>query len=152
MKEHISNNIKAIVAGLFGDLATQFVLGLIVSLATGIAFWLFSDAGSSGERFNEATIRWSSSSALRVIDGISELLAHIVGGYIAGRVGRNVSIRPSFLVGVLWTLSTFSFAAMEFAFGWPSQAYRWSDLSFAVLAIPAALIGGYLNRLQRRAT
>lgn len=113
------------------------ILGILAggAVIAVLAFGLFTLAGSALRPSILATL----------ITPMAGILFAGIGGYVTGIVVRGGEIRHAFALGViLFLLGIFS--AMESY----SSEPLWSQITLALGALPAALIGGYLRAHQLR--
>lgn len=147
MNEERTFSIKAIILGWSVDIIGQsIIMGIVIPLAAGIAFWLYLPAtGTSPEQSKELAERWSGSIGFQIMDIVGSLLPPLLGGYVAARVAKTSELLHAFVVGLLSVLTAISFALMIPLLGWTELKWVWSDLIYWFLFIPSALLGGYLR-------
>jgi|GEM_PF-1082837 len=138
LKERRKISLKAIVIGWLTDIiASTLVVGAILIIA-GI---IFAASGAGFEQIAEQL----NSVGLQIVLYLIGFSFTTFGGYIAARIAKNSELKHAFWMGFLSML-----AGIIFLLIMPKPTFRWYQIVLQLLAIPFALLGGYIRTITKK--
>jgi ABC-type branched-subunit amino acid transport system permease subunit len=84
-----------------------------------------------------------------VILGVVGALCTVLGGYVAGRIAKDIEIKHGALVG----LGSLVLVTLEGMMSGQSTSYPvWFEVLGYLIAVPVGMVGGYVAQRQRELT
>ena len=134
------SSILAVVLGFFTDIGATMIFGLVLAIVGGAGL---SVGGASPEAIDAIVERSAGFQLLGLAGGLA---CTALGGYVAARFANHAEYANAFAVGVASLVFGEAMLAIQ-----PQDYPIWLRLLGDVLVIPAALVGGHLRMLQKRA-
>jgi len=134
------SSILAVVLGFFTDIGATMIFGLVLAIVGGAGL----AAGGASPDAIDAIVERSAGFQLFGLAG--GLACTALGGYVAARFANHAEYANAFAVGVASLVFGEAMLAIQ-----PQDYPIWLRLLGDVLVIPAALVGGHLRMLQKRA-
>jgi len=130
-------SIKGILLGFLTDLAGSMTVGLIFGIAVGgVAMAIASSQGGRLQNHMELVHQISTSPFVLLTGGLIGLCCTGLGGYVAGRIGRQAPLLNAALLGVLSEGLTYFLSSRD--------APLWFTVFGYAGVFPVALLGGWL--------
>lgn len=133
--------IRPIVAGVIVDYVSTAVLGTLYLIVFSI-----KEGVENGDLSEEAIKKLLASPEHLLILGIIGVLCTVLGGYISGRLAKDVEVKHGTLVGLV---SLVLVALQEVMLVESSPVPQWYEVVGYLVTVPAAALGGYLAQRQR---
>jgi hypothetical protein len=133
--------LGAIALGFGVDIAATMMVSTLLTVLAGVTL---AAGGASPE---EAMASFDRSAGWLVVGMLGGLACTVLGGYVAARFANHSEYANAFAVGVA---SLVFGEAMLIAFS--QELPLWLRLVGDLAVVPAALLGGHLRVLQKRAT
>jgi hypothetical protein len=134
------SSIAAVAIGFFVDIGATMIFGVVLAVAGGVGV----AAGGASPAAVEAIVERSAGFQLLGLAG--GLVCTALGGYVAARFANHSEYANAFAVG----LASLVFGEVMLLVQ-PQDYPVWLRLLGDALVIPAALVGGHLRTLQKRA-
>jgi|SRR5262245_78244 len=134
------SSILAVVLGFFTDIGATMIFGLVLAIAGGAGA---AAGGASAEGIGAIVERSAGFQLLGLAGGLA---CTALGGYVAARFANHAEYANAFAVGVASLVFGEVMLLVQ-----PQDYPVWLRLLGDVLVIPAALVGGHLRMLQKRA-
>ncbi len=134
------SSVLAVVLGFFADIGTTMVFGIVLAIVGGAGL----AAGGASPEVIDAIVERSAGFQLFGLAG--GLCCTALGGYVAGRFANHAEYANAFAVGVASLVFGEVMLLVQ-----PQDYPVWLRLLGDVLVVPAALVGGHLRMLQKRA-
>jgi len=126
---------KAVLIGVLTAMGGYTLVGLFL----GIIIVIIAAIGHDMSPAYLTALRGNIS--VRLVGLMGATLSTCLGGYVAARIARSSIFWNSFAVGCLLLTLMITLAVL-----WPTLTPPWKLLIGLVVTIPAALLGGYINR------
>jgi hypothetical protein len=134
------SSLGAIVLGFLVDVVGTMVFSVVMAFVAGIAL------AAGGAPPEQAVRMIEAAPGFQLLGLAGGLCFTVLGGYVAARFANHSEYANAFAVGVA---SLVFGEAMMIAFG--QELPLWLRLLGDLLVVPAALLGGHLRVLQKRA-
>ena len=134
------SSILAVVIGFFVDIGATMLFGIAVAIVGGAGM---AATGTSVDAIESLIDR---SAGFQLVGLAGGLTCTALGGYVAARFANHAEYANAFAVGV----ASLVFGEVTLLIQ-PQDYPVWLRLLGDVLVIPAALVGGHLRILQKRA-
>jgi hypothetical protein len=134
------SSILAVVLGFFVDIGATMIFGIVLAIVGGVGL---AAGGAAPEAIDAIVER---SAGFQLIGLAGGLACTALGGYIAARFANHAEYANAFAVGVASLVFGEVMLLVQ-----PQDYPVWLRLLGDVLVIPAALVGGHLRMLQKRA-
>ncbi len=131
--------VKAVVWGLATDIGASLVAGAALLYFVGVPAGIENMPREEVQQFLESLFQDPQDQRVMMIAGLAGFLATMLGGYVAGKVGRPAVMLNAGCIGIVGII-----LGVFFLEELPSKIDPIS-ISFA-LTLPAALLGGLLAR------
>jgi putative membrane protein (TIGR04086 family) len=136
--------IRPIIAGMIVDYIATFVAGTVF-----IIIFFGQEIVKQGKPSEEAFNKILTSPEHLFILGAVGALCTVLGGYVAGRIAKNLEIKHGALVG----LGSLILVTLEQVISGKSTSYPlWFEILGYLMAVPAGALGGYVAQRQRELT
>jgi hypothetical protein len=133
------SSILAVVLGFFVDIGATMIFGIVLAIVGGVGL---AAGGVSPDAVDAAMDR----SGFQLLGLAGGLACTALGGYVAARFANHAEYANAFAVGVASLVFGEVMLLVQ-----PQDYPVWLRLLGDVLVIPAALVGGHLRMLQKRA-
>lgn len=134
------SSLLAVVLGFLADIGGTMVFGFVLAIVGGVGL----AASGVDPRSAEAIVERSAGFLLLGLAG--GLVCTALGGYVAARFANHSEYANAFAVGLVSLVFGEVMMLVQ-----PQDYPLWLRLLGDVLVIPAALVGGHLRALQKRA-
>jgi hypothetical protein len=134
------SSLAAVALGFFVDIGATMIFGIVLAIVGGVGL---AAGGASPEAIESVVER---SPGFQLIGLAGGLACTALGGYIAARFANHSEYANAFAVG----LASLVFGEVMLLID-PQDYPAWLRLLGDALVIPAALVGGHLRALQKRA-
>lgn len=134
------SSLGAIALGFGADIAATMVVSTLVSIVAGVSL------AAGGSAPDEAAALVDRSAAWLLVGLLGGLCCTALGGYVAARFANHSEYANAFAVGVA---SLVFGEAVLIVFS--QDLSLWLRLAGDLAVVPAALLGGHLRVLQKRA-
>ena len=134
------SSILAVVLGFFVDIGATMIFGIVLAIVGGVGL---AAGGAAPEAIDAIVER---SAGFQLIGLAGGLACTALGGYVAARFANHAEYANAFAVGVASLVFGEVMLLVQ-----PQDYPVWLRLLGDVLVIPAALVGGHLRMLQKRA-
>ena len=134
------SSVLAVALGFFVDIGATMIFGIALAIVGGAGL---AAGGASPEAIDAIVERSAGFQLLGLAGGLS---CTALGGYFAARFANHSEYANAFAVG----LASLVFGEVMLLIQ-PQDYPFWLRLLGDILVIPAALVGGHLRMLQKRA-
>jgi hypothetical protein len=134
------SSILAVVLGFFVDIGATMIFGIVLAIVGGVGL---AAGGAPPEAIDSIVERSAGFQLLGLAGGLA---CTALGGYVAARFANHADYANAFAVGVASLVFGEVMLLVQ-----PQDYPVWLRLLGDVLVIPAALVGGHLRMLQKRA-
>jgi len=134
------SSILAVVLGFFVDIGATMIFGIVLAIVGGVGL---AAGGAPPEAIDSIVERSAGFQLLGLAGGLA---CTALGGYVAARFANHAEYANAFAVGVASLVFGEVMLLVQ-----PQDYPVWLRLLGDVLVIPAALVGGHLRMLQKRA-
>ena len=134
------SSILAVVLGFFVDIGATMIFGIVLAIVGGVGL---AAGGAPPEAIDSIVERSAGFQLLGLAGGLA---CTALGGYVAARFANHAEYANAFAVGVASLVFGEVMLLVQ-----PQDYPVWLRLLGDALVIPAALVGGHLRTLQKRA-
>lgn len=136
--------VRPIISGVIVDYLATFLAGIIY-----IMIYFGREMMEQRELAEEAINKLLASPEHLVILSAVGALCTVLGGYVAGRIAKNIEVKHGALVG----LGSLILVTLEQVISGKSTSYPfWFEVLGYLIAVPAGALGGYIAQRQRELT
>ena len=133
--------VRPIIAGVIVDYIATFLAGIVY-----LTIFFGQEMIEQGDLTEEAIREILTSPEHLVILGVVGALCTVLGGYVAGRIAKDIEIKHGAMVG----LGSLVLVTLEGVMSGTSVTYPlWFEVLGYVIAVPAGAVGGYIAQRQR---
>jgi hypothetical protein len=136
--------VRPIIAGVIVDYIATLLAGMVY-----LVIYFGQEIVEQGDLSEEAINEILTSPEHLVILGVIGAFCTVLGGYVAGRIAKDIEIKHGALVG----LGSLVLVTLEQVMSGKSTSYPiWFEVVGYLIAVPAGALGGHIAQRQRELT